>query len=312
VLVLERRAVATPGQGEILIKVAAAGLNHGDALQRGASYPMPPGVSDTLGIEVAGEVIAFGRDADRFKIGEKVMSLVNGGGYAEYCVAHERHTFLIPPEMSFIAAASIPEAFMTVWHNVFERGCLQSGETLLVHGGASGIGVAAIQIAKALAATVIVTAGSTEKCDFCINLGADLAINYKSDDFVKEVKKHTNGVGAHVILDIVGGSYTARNFDAAAVEGRIVLIGFMESSTASVNYRNFMIKRLHHTGSTLRGRSVADKGRIAGAVEAKLMPLLRNGRIRTVVDSAFPLDRAADAHRRLESGQHIGKIVLTT
>jgi NADPH2:quinone reductase len=311
VLVLDQRAVPTPNPNEILIKVAAAGINRGDVVQRLGSYPPPSGASDILGLEVAGEVVAVGKDTTRFKLGDKVMSLVTGGGYAQYCAAHETHTFLIPPGIDMVAAASIPETFMTVWHNVFQRGGLQPGETLLVHGGSSGIGVTAIQIAKAFGAKVIVTAGSKEKCDACIGLGADRAINYRTEDFVAEVKAVTEGVGADAILDMVGGDNVGRNFDAAAVEGRIIQIGFMESSRARVDLRTLMVKRLHYTGSTLRARSVADKAMLASAVEAKVMPLLLDGRFKTVVDSTFPLDRAAQAHRRMETGQHIGKIVLT-
>lgn len=311
VLVLDQRAVPTPNPNEILIKVAAAGINRGDVVQRLGSYPPPSGASDILGLEVAGEVVAVGKDTTRFKLGDKVMSLVTGGGYAQYCAAHETHTFLIPPGIDMVAAASIPETFMTVWHNVFQRGGLQPGETLLVHGGSSGVGVTAIQIAKAFGAKVIVTAGSKEKCDACIGLGADRAINYRTEDFVAEVKAVTEGVGADAILDMVGGDNVERNFDAAAVEGRIIQIGFMESSRARVDLRTLMVKRLHYTGSTLRARSVADKAMLASAVEAKVMPLLLDGRFKTVVDSTFPLDRAAQAHRRMETGQHIGKIVLT-
>jgi NADPH:quinone reductase len=312
VLVLEQRAVPTPNQNELLIKVATAGINRGDIVQRRGSYPPPPGASDILGLEVAGEVVATGKGARRFKVGDKVMSLVTGGGYAQYCTAHETHTFPIPPGIDMVAAASIPETFMTVWHNVFQRGALQPGETLLIHGGSSGIGITAIQIAKAFGAKVIVTAGSKEKCDACIGLGADRAINYKTEDFVSEVKAVTDGVGAHAILDMVGGDYIDKNFDAAAVEGRIIQIGFMESSLAKVDFRKLMMKRLHYTGSTLRARSVAAKGMLANAVEAKVLPLLLDGRFRTVVDSTFPLEQAAEAHRRMEAGHHIGKIVLTT
>jgi putative PIG3 family NAD(P)H quinone oxidoreductase len=312
VLVLERRPVPTPNQNEVLIKVATAGINRGDIVQRRGSYPPPPGASDILGLEVAGEVVATGKDAWRFKIGDKVMSLVSGGGYAQYCIAHETHTFLIPPGIDMVAAASIPETFMTVWHNVFQRGALQPGETLLVHGGSSGIGITAIQIAKAFGAKVIVTAGSKEKCDACIGFGADRAINYKTQDFVAEVQAVTEGVGAHAILDMVGGDYIERNFDAASVGGRIIQIGFMESSLAKVNFSKLMMKRLHYTGSTLRARSVADKGMLASMVETKVLPLLLDGRFRTVVDSTFAVERAADAHRRMEAGHHIGKIVLTT
>jgi NADPH2:quinone reductase len=312
VLMLEQRAVPTPNQNELLIKVATAGINRGDVVQRRGSYPPPPGASDILGLEVAGEVVATGKGAIRFRIGDKVMSLVTGGGYAQYCAAHETHTFPIPPGIDMIAAASIPETFMTVWHNVFQRGALQPDETLLIHGGSSGIGITAIQIAKAFGAKVVVTAGSKEKCDACIGLGADRAINYKTEDFVSEVEAVTDGVGADVILDMVGGDYIDKNFDAAAVEGRIIQIGFMESSLAKVDFRKLMMKRLHYTGSTLRARSAADKAMLANAVEAKVLPLLLDGRFKTVVDSTFPLGQAAEAHRRMETGQHIGKIVLTT
>ena len=312
VLILEQRAVPTPNQNELLIKVATAGINRGDIVQRRGSYPPPSGASDILGLEVAGEVVAIGKDTRRFKVGDKVMSLVAGGGYAQYCTAHETHTFPIPPGIDMVAAASIPETFITVWHNIFQHGALQPGETLLIHGGSSGIGITAIQIAKAFGAKVIVTAGSKEKCDACIGLGADRAINYKTEDFVFEVKAVTDGVGVHAILDMVGGDYIDKNFDAAAVEGRIIQIGFMESSLAKVDFRKLMMKRLHYTGSTLRARSVAAKGMLANAVEAKVLPLLLDGRFRTVVDSTFPLEQAAKAHRRMETGHHIGKIVLTT
>ena len=311
VLVLEQRAVPTPNRHEILIKVAAAGINRGDIVQRHGNYPPPAGASDILGLEVAGEVVATGKDATRFKIGDKVMSLVTGGGYAQYCAAHEAHTFLIPRGIDMVAAASVPETFMTVWHNVFQRGALQPGQTLLVHGGSSGIGITAIQIAKAFGASVIVTAGSKEKCDACIGLGADRAINHKMEDFVAAVRVFTDGVGADAILDMVGGDYVEKNFDAAAVEGRIIQIGFMATSRAEVDFRKLMMKRLHYTGSTLRARSVADKAMLASTVEAKVLLLLRDGRFRPVVDSTFPLKRVAEAHRRMEAGQHIGKIVLT-
>jgi NADPH2:quinone reductase len=311
VLVLEQRAVPAPSRDEILIKVAAAGINRGDIVQRQGNYPPPAGASDILGLEVTGEVVAIGKDATRFKIGDKVMSLVTGGGYAQYCAAHETHTFLIPSGIDMVAAASIPETFMIVWHNVFQRGALQPGETLLVHGGSSGIGITAIQIAKAFGANVIVTVGSKEKCEACIELVADRAINYKTEDFVTEVRAFTAGVGADAIPDMVGGDYIEKNFDAAAVEGRIIQIGFMASSLANVNFRKLMMKRLHYTGSTLRARSVADKAMLAGTVEAKVLPLLRDGRFRPVIDSTFPLKHVVEAHRRMEAGQHIGKIVLT-
>lgn len=239
------------------------------------------------------------------------MSLVTGGGYAQFCLAHEAHTFGIPTGLSMVAAASVPETLMTVWHNVFQRGRLDAGETLLVHGGTSGIGVTAIQLAKAFEAKVIVTAGSATKCDFCRELGADVAIDYRNDDFVQEVLFATDGAGAHVILDSIGGDYIGRNLEAAAVDGRIVQIGFMNTPFARANFSLLMIKRLVYTGSTLRAQSVEAKARLAHAVETNAIPVLKQERLRPVIDSTFPLERAADAHRRMETGQHIGKIVLT-
>ena len=311
VLVLEQRPVPQAGPHEILIKVATAGVNRGDIVQRHGYYPPPPGASDILGMEVAGEVAALGKDATRFKVGDKVMALMAGGGYAQYAVAHETHSFAIPKGVDMVAAASIPETFMTVWHNVFQRAALKPGETLLVHGGSSGIGITAIQLAKAFGAKVVVTVGSSEKCEACKGLGADLCINYKTDDFVAKVKDFTGGKGADVILDMVGGDYVEKNFEAAAIEGRIVQIGFMNSSKATADFGKMMRKRLHVTGSTLRPRSTVDKGLLAKEVEIHALPLLKDGRFKTVVDSSFPIERVADAHRRMESSQHIGKIVLT-
>jgi NADPH2:quinone reductase len=311
VLVPETRAVPTPGPGEILIKVAAAGVNRPDVAQRSGSYPPPPGASDLPGLEVAGEVVAVGPGATRHKPGDKVMSLVAGGGYAQYAIAQDAQAMAVPPNLSMLEAGAIPETLMTVWHNVFERGALKPGETLLVHGGSSGIGTMAIQLAKAFGSKVIVTVGSKEKADACIKLGADRAINYKTEDFVAEVKAATNGVGVHVILDMVGGDYVERNYDAAAVEGRVVQIALLGGPKATVNFAKLMVKRLHHTGSTLRPRSNADKAAMVSAIEAKVMPLLRDGRVKPLMDSTFPLEKAADAHRRMETSEHIGKIVLS-
>jgi putative PIG3 family NAD(P)H quinone oxidoreductase len=310
-LQIEERPLPLPGPHELLIKVAAAGVNRGDIVQRSGHYPPPPGASDVLGLEVAGEVVARGPKVTRFGIGDRVMSLVPGGGYAQYCTAHESHTFSVPARVNMIAAASVPEAFMTVWHNVFQRGGLQSGETLLVHGGASGIGVTAIQLAKALGAKVIVTAGSAERCRICREIGADAAIDYKNDDFVLEVLYATAGVGANLILDMVGGENIEKNFEVASVGGRIVQIGFMDTPTAKVCFRVMIMKRLIYTGSTLRPRSVEDKARLAHAVETNAMPFLREGTFRPIIDRTFPLERVTDAHRHMESGQHVGKIVLT-
>ncbi|VIO66306.1 Quinone oxidoreductase 1 [Bradyrhizobium ivorense] len=310
VLVPESRALPVPKPGEILVKVAAAGVNRPDVAQRSGSYPPPPGASDLPGLEIAGEVVALG-DGAKHKIGDKVMSLVAGGGYAQYCIAQDAQAITVPPSLSMQEAGAIPETLMTVWHNVFERGALKAGETLLIHGGSSGIGTMAIQLAKAFGAKVIVTVGSQDKADACLKLGADYAVNYKNEDFVEAVKKHSGGNGADVILDMVGGDYIDRNYDAAAVEGRIVQIAFLSGTPkASANFAKLMVKRLHHTGSTLRPRSNADKAAMVAAIEAKVMPLLREGRVKPLMDSSFPLEKAADAHRRMETSEHIGKIVL--
>jgi NADPH2:quinone reductase len=310
VLVPEERPVPTPGPGEILVAVKAAGVNRPDVLQRRGLYPPPKGAPDIPGLEIAGEVVACGPGVKRWREGDHVAALVIGGGYAQYCVSHETHALPAPANLTTVEAAALPETFFTVWHNVFERGALKSGETLLVHGGSSGIGTTAIQLAKAFGARVITTAGSAEKCAACRALGADLAIDYKSEDFVTATKAATDG-GADVILDMVGGDYIERNYEAAAIEGRIVQIGFQGSSRATVDFRRILLKRLHHTGSTLRSRSVADKAAIARAVEEKLWPLVAAGRVRPVMDRTFPLTAAADAHARMESSAHIGKIVLT-
>jgi NADPH2:quinone reductase len=309
-LVPEQRAVPKPGEGEILIRVRAAGVNRPDVMQRMGLYPAPPGASDIPGLEVSGEIAALGPAVKRWKEGDRVMALVSGGGYAEYCVANATHTLAVST-LPFIDAAAVPETTFTVWHNVFERGGLKEGETLLVHGGSSGIGTTAIQLAKQFSAKVFVTAGSEDKCEACRKLGADLAINYKTEDFVAAVKKATDGKGADVILDMVGGEYIGRNYEAAAVEGRIVQIAFQGSAKAEVNFMRLMLKRLHHTGSTLRSRSVADKGAIARTVEDRVLPLLAAGKVMPVIYKTFPLRDAAAAHAQMESSTHIGKIVLT-
>jgi len=309
-LVPEDRPVATLGQGEVMVRVLAAGVNRPDVVQRMGHYPPPKGATDIPGLEIAGEVVALGPDARRWKVRDKVMALVVGGGYAEYCPAHESHCLPMPPNLTMAEASAIPETFFTVWHNVFERGKLKAGETLLVHGGSSGIGTAAIQLAKAFGARVLVTAGSEEKCNACRTLGADLAINYKSEDFVAAVKGATGGQGCELILDMVGGDYIERNYEAAAVEGRVVQIAFQGSPKATVDFRRIMLKRLTHTGSTLRARSVADKGAIARAVETQVLPLIARAQVKPVMDLRFPIRDAAGAHRRMETSQHIGKIVL--
>jgi NADPH:quinone reductase len=310
VLLPETRSVPVPGPAEILVKVAAAGVNRPDVAQRSGSYPPPPGASDLPGLEIAGEVVAVGSEAKKHKIGDRVMSLVAGGGYAQYCVAQDAQAMTVPPALSMIEAGALAETLMTVWHNVFERGGLKAGETLLIHGGSSGIGTMAIQLAKAFGAKAIVTVGSTEKADACLKLGADHAINYKTQDFVAEVKTITGGKGVELILDMVGGEYVDRNYDAAAVDGRIVQIALLGGGKATINVGKIMVKRLQHTGSTLRPRSNADKAAMVAAIEAKVMPLVRDGRIKPLMDSSFPLEKAADAHRRMETSEHIGKIVL--
>ncbi|RAI45537.1 NAD(P)H-quinone oxidoreductase [Rhodoplanes roseus] len=310
VLCPEERPVPAPGAGEILVKVQAAGVNRPDVVQRRGLYPPPPGASDIPGLEICGTVVATGPNASRWSIGDRVMALVSGGGYAEFCVAHESHALPVPPDMAATQAAAVPETLFTVWHNVFERGGLKAGETLLLHGGSSGIGTIAIQLAKAFGARVIVTAGSAEKCEACRALGADVAVNYREQDFVAETKAATGGAGADVILDMVGGDYIERNYEAAAVEGRIVQIAFQGSPKTTVDFRRIMLKRLHHTGSTLRSRSVADKAAIARAAEQAVWPLLASGRVQPVMDRTFPLAEAAAAHARMESSAHIGKIVL--
>jgi NADPH2:quinone reductase len=309
-LVPEPRPVPQPGAGEILIKVAAAGVNRPDVMQRKGLYPPPAGVTDIPGLEIAGSVVACGGGAMRWKVGDEVAALVSGGGYAEYCLAHESHALPVPAGLTAVEAAAVPETFFTVWHNVFERGGLKAGETLLVHGGSSGIGTVAIQLAKAFDASVIATAGNAAKCDACRRLGADVAINYRTEDFVALTKNATGGAGAEVILDMVGGDYIERNYEAAAVEGRIVQIAFAGSPRATVDFRRIMLKRLHHTGSTLRSRSIADKAAIAAAVERQVWPLVAGGKVRPVIDSTFALRDAAQAHTRMETSEHIGKIVL--
>lgn len=310
VLVPEQRSVPQPGPDEILVKVMAAGVNRPDVAQRSGAYPPPPGASDLPGLEIAGEVVAVGSNAKRHKVGDKVMSLVAGGGYAQYCIAQDAQAMSVPPALSIKEAGALPETLMTVWHNVFERGALKSGETLLIHGGSSGIGTMAIQLAKAFGATVFVTVGSQDKIEACLKLGADRAINYKTEDFVAVVKEETNKAGVNLILDMVAGDYVDRNYDAAAVDGRIVQIATLNGPKASVNIAKVMVKRLTHTGSTLRPRTNADKAAMVAAIEAKVMPLLREGRVKPLMDSTFPLEKAADAHRRMETSAHIGKIVL--
>jgi putative PIG3 family NAD(P)H quinone oxidoreductase len=306
----EERPVPVPGATEVLVRVRAAGVNRPDVMQRKGQYPPPPGAPDIPGLEIAGDVVAVGGNVTRWKIGDKICALVSGGGYAEYCVTDEATALPVPKGFSYVEAAALPETFMTVWHNVFERGALKSGETFLVHGGSSGIGTTAIILAKAFGATVIATAGSPEKCEACRKLGADVAIDYNKEDFVAVTKEATDKNGANLILDMIGGDYVDRNFEAAAVDGRIVQIATQKGTKVTADLRRLMLKRLTLTGSTLRARPVADKAAIARALEAKVWPLLEAGKVRPVIDSTYPLAKASEAHARMETSLHIGKIML--
>jgi putative PIG3 family NAD(P)H quinone oxidoreductase len=312
VLVPASHPVPKPGRGEILIKVAAAGINRPDILQRRGLYPPPPGASEIPGLEVAGEIAESGEGTTRFRLGEKVCALVAGGGYAEYCAVHESNALPIPSGLDMIEAAALPETFFTVWTNLFQRGKLKSGETVLIHGGTSGIGTTAIMLAKAFGAIILTTAGSEEKCRACVALGADFAINYQMQDFVEEVRKFTDGKGVDVILDIVAGDYVARNYRAAALNGRILQVGIQNGVARKLNLMPMLAKRLTHTGSTLRSRTVAEKAQIAQELEQQVWPLLHQGKIKPQIFRTFQLEEAARAHALMESGAHTGKIVLTT
>jgi NADPH2:quinone reductase len=311
-LVAETRPLPTIGADEILVGVHAAGVNRPDVLQRQGNYAPPPGVTDVLGLEIAGEVVAAGAGATRFRPGDRVLALVPGGGYAEYAAVHRENALPLPAGLSMIEAAAIPETFFTVWTSLFDRGRLAAGETALIHGGGSGIGTTAIQLARAFGARVIVTAGSAEKCAACVKLGADVAVDYSraDDDFVARVAEATGGRGADVILDMVGGDYVPRNYAAAAVEGRIVQIAMLRGWHPETDLRLLMGKRLVHTGSTLRPRPVAFKAAIAAALEEKVWPLIAAGRVRPVIDSVFPLAEVGKAHARIEAADHFGKVVL--
>ena len=308
VLVPARLPVPVPGPGQVLVKVAAAGVNRPDVLQRKGGYPPPPGAPDTPGLEIAGEVVGLGPGVKRYETGDKVCALVPGGGYAEYAVVHEGNALPVPPGLSMAEAAAIPETFFTVWTNVFQRGGLKEGEALLIHGGSSGIGTTALMLAKALGSPVIVTAGSDEKCQACRDLGADLAINYRTQDFVGVMAEA--GIQADVILDMVGADYVARNFKVAALHGRIVNIAFQKGSKVEIDLLPIMIKRLTLTGSTLRPRSVAEKAGIARELEENVWPLFASERVKPIIYRKFKLTEAAAAHALMESGEHIGKIVL--
>ena len=305
-----RRPVPEPGLGEVLIEVAAAGVNRPDTMQRQGLYPPPPGASDIPGLEVSGRVVANGPGAHRYEVGAAVCALTHGGGYAEYCVAPETQTLPVPATLSTADAAGLPETCFTVWTNAFERARLRAGERLLVHGGSSGIGTTAIQIASALGARVFATAGSPEKCAACERLGAERAIDYRSEDFVSVVKELTGGEGVDVVLDMVGGSYVQRNLAALRPEGRLAQIAFLASSKCQLDLNSLMRKRLSIVGSTLRPQSVESKARIAASLEEQVWPLVEAGLVRPVIDTRLPLDQAAAAHARMEAGQHIGKILL--
>ena len=314
VLQLVERADPVAGAGELLIRVAASGVNRPDVLQRTGNYPVPPGASDLPGLEVAGEIVdgdAKAMAEAGFKVGDRVCALVAGGGYAQLCVAPVAQCLPVPKGWSDIEAASLPETFFTVWSNVFERGRLQQGETLLIQGGTSGIGVTAIQLGKALGATVIATAGSDDKCAACLKLGADHAINYKTSDFAEEAKKLTGGKGVDVVLDMVAGGYAAREVECLAEDGRLVIIAVQGGTKSEFNAGLVLRKRLTITGSTLRPRPVAFKGAIAKALREKVWPLLAQGAVKPVIHSTFAAGDAAKAHALMESNQHIGKIVLT-
>ena len=308
-LFLDKCAVPQPGDDELLIRLGAAGVNRGDCVQRIGFYPPPAGAPEIMGLEFAGTVVAKGRNVDKWAIGERIAALVAGGGYAEFACVHQDHALPVPDAMPFTEAAALPETIFTVFANVFEGGGLQKGETLLVHGGSSGIGTTAIQMAKHAGARVIVTAGSEEKCAACRELGADLAINYKTDDFVEACREFTDGQGVNVILDMVGGDYVARNMEAAAMRGRIVNIAYMQGFTAEVNFLPVMLKQLTLTGSTLRARPVDEKTRLTQEVAARFWPHIGTV-VKPVVDRVFPLAEAGEAQAHMESSAHIGKIIL--
>jgi putative PIG3 family NAD(P)H quinone oxidoreductase len=311
VLVVQERPVPAPQAGEILVAVAAAGVNRPDVMQRKGQYPPPPGASDVPGLEISGLVAKRGEGARRFREGDEVIALVPGGGYAEFCTVHESNALPLPEPLTLVEGAGIPETTFTVWHNVFQRGALRRGEWLLLHGGSSGIGTTAIQLAKAFGAFVAATAGSDAKCAAIAKLGADHAINYKTADFVEAMKQVTNGRGADVILDMVGGDYLMKNLDAVADDGRIVMISTLHGSKTEIDLRRIMLKRATLTGSALRPRPIAFKAELARAIEEAVWPVVKEGRFKPVIDSTFPFARVVDAHRRIDGGEHIGKIILT-
>lgn len=311
VLKLAQRPLPKPAAGEVLVKVQAAGVNRPDVMQRKGSYPPPPGITDIPGLEIAGTVAALGEGVTGWNVGDALCALVAGGGYAEYCVVPGPQCLPIPKGLTAVEAAAIPETLFTVWDNIFTRGRLKPGEWLLVHGGSSGIGTTAIQLAHAIGAKVLVTAGSAEKCDACRELGADVAVNYRDQDFVEAAKQATGGKGVDVVLDIVGGDYVSRNLNALAFGGRLIQIAIQKGTKAEIPVHLILVKQIMFTGSTLRARPVAEKGAIARILKQDAWPLIEAGKVRPVIHATFPLDRAADAHALMDTSAHIGKIVLT-
>ncbi|MBZ4194862.1 MAG: NAD(P)H-quinone oxidoreductase [Candidatus Contendobacter sp.] len=305
-----RREIPTPASGEVLIQVTAAGINRPDCLQRQGGYPPPPGASDIPGLEVAGTIVALGAGVETWKTGDEICALLTGGGYAEYCVAPALQCLPVPAGLTLQQAAALPENFFTVWSNVFDRARLQPGESLLVHGGASGIGVTAIQLARALGSRVFATVGADRKVQPCLDLGAERVINYRKEDFVKAIKDATGNRGVDVTLDMVGGDYVQRNLSALAVEGRLVFIAFLRGAKIELNLAPVMMKRLTITGSTLRSRPIEHKAAIAAALQKTVWPLLTSGAIQPIIDRIFPLTEAVSAHALMESNQHIGKLLL--
>ncbi len=307
----KQRPVPKPGEGEVLVRVAAAGVNRPDVMQRQGRYPPPAGASDLPGLEIAGEIAALGPKVAGLSVGDKVTALLAGGGYAQYAIAAAPLCLPVPVGISMVEAAAIPETFFTVWTNLFDRGRCKAGETVLIHGGTSGIGTTAIQLAAAWGARVFATAGSDEKVQACLKLGAIRAINYRTQDFVEVMRTETGGRGVDIVLDMVAGSYVARNLELAALEGRVVTISLLGGAKAEINMGTILTKRLTLTGSTLRSRTVAQKAEVADAVRKNIWPLLAAGRVRPVIHATFPLAEASEAHRLMESSNHIGKIVLT-
>jgi len=310
-LKIAKRPMPSPGDGEVLVKVAAAGVNRPDVMQRQGRYPPPPGASDLPGLEIAGEIAALGSKVSGLSVGDKVTALLPGGGYAAYAIAAAPLCLPVPGGISMVEAAAIPETFFTVWTNLFDRGRCKAGDTVLIHGGTSGIGTTAIQLAAAWGARVFATAGSDEKARACERLGAVRGINYRTEDFVEVMRAESAGKGVDVTLDMVAGSYVARNLDIAALEGRVVVISLLGGARAEINLGMILTKRLTLTGSTLRSRTVAQKAEVADAVRKNLWPLLAAGRVRPVIHATFPLAEASEAHRLMETSNHIGKIVLT-